>query len=173
MPVASNLNFSANETVPNLVAVKVGTSGQVSVFNNSGTADIIVDVVGYFGSSGGAFVPLTPRRLVDSRDGTGGYSTPWGGGTSRSVGLTGGTTTVPSNATALVVNLTGVLPSSATHISAWPAGQTMPVASNLNLPAGDVRANLAVLAVGPLGQVSVFNNSGTVNLVIDVDGYFT
>ena len=48
-PTASNLNFSANETIPNLVIVPVGTGGKVSIYNGStGTVQIIGDASGYF-----------------------------------------------------------------------------------------------------------------------------
>jgi hypothetical protein len=46
-PLASNLNFAASQTIPNLVIAKVGTGGQVSVFNALGTANVIADVAGW------------------------------------------------------------------------------------------------------------------------------
>lgn len=47
-PTASNLNFSAGETVPNMVMVSSST-GSVSLFNASpGTTDLIADMFGYF-----------------------------------------------------------------------------------------------------------------------------
>lgn len=47
-PVASNLNFSAYETVPNLAIVK-GGNGQISFYNASGgQLQLIVDEYGYF-----------------------------------------------------------------------------------------------------------------------------
>jgi hypothetical protein len=49
-PFASNLNFVAYQTVPNLVIVKVGNSGAVSLFNSAGHSDVVVDVVGWFAS---------------------------------------------------------------------------------------------------------------------------
>ena len=48
MPLASNLNFVANQTVPNLVIAKLGANGQVSLFNSSGSTDIVADIVGWF-----------------------------------------------------------------------------------------------------------------------------
>ena len=48
MPVASNLNFVAGQTVPNQVIVKTGTLGALNVFNNSGNAHVIIDVVGWY-----------------------------------------------------------------------------------------------------------------------------
>ena len=47
-PTASNLNFGAGQTVPNLVMVKVGPDGNVNVYNAVGQVHVIFDVVGYF-----------------------------------------------------------------------------------------------------------------------------
>jgi hypothetical protein len=65
-PNASNLNVAAGQTVPNFVMVKVGTGGQISIFNHRGTVDVIVDVVGWF-PTGGSYTALTPARLLDTR----------------------------------------------------------------------------------------------------------
>jgi trimeric autotransporter adhesin len=46
-PLASNLNFTANQTIPNAVMSKVGTNGDVCLFNSQPT-QLIADVTGYF-----------------------------------------------------------------------------------------------------------------------------
>src|SRR5690606_10593224 len=51
--------------------------------------------------------PAVGSRILDSRTGTGGYSTPWGPGTTRTLQVTG-TAGVPAGAKAVVVNLTAV-----------------------------------------------------------------
>ena len=51
-PLASNLNFSPGQTVPNLVVVAVGANGTVSAYNNLGGVHVIFDVVGWFGGGG-------------------------------------------------------------------------------------------------------------------------
>ena len=67
-PVASHLNFTANQTVPNLVLSKMGTGGMVTLFANAGRTHLVADVVGYFSTKGGStLVPLTPTRLIDTR----------------------------------------------------------------------------------------------------------
>ncbi|MEP7112018.1 MAG: hypothetical protein ABI862_02025 [Ilumatobacteraceae bacterium] len=48
VPPTSNLNFVAGETIPNLVAVGIGSGGNVAIANSAGTAHVVVDVVGYF-----------------------------------------------------------------------------------------------------------------------------
>lgn len=47
-PTASNLNFVAGQTMPNMVIAKVRTGGQVSIDNNTGNVDVVVDVLGWF-----------------------------------------------------------------------------------------------------------------------------
>jgi hypothetical protein len=47
-PTASNLNFVAGQTIANMVIVKVGTGGKITLFNNAGSTPVLVDVVGYF-----------------------------------------------------------------------------------------------------------------------------
>jgi hypothetical protein len=46
-PLASDLNFAAGETRPNLVVVQVGTGGKVSLYTSTQT-HVIVDVFGWF-----------------------------------------------------------------------------------------------------------------------------
>lgn len=67
-PNASNLNFSARETVPNLVIVPL-TSGVADIANTSGgTVQVVADLAGYFASGApDGFVPFGPYREVDSR----------------------------------------------------------------------------------------------------------
>jgi hypothetical protein len=48
-PLASDLNYVAGLTVPNLVVVKLGATGAIDLYNASGTTDVIVDVVGWYG----------------------------------------------------------------------------------------------------------------------------
>jgi hypothetical protein len=45
----SDLNFTAGETVPNLVLVKLGSDGSINLAIHDGTTDVIVDVVGWYG----------------------------------------------------------------------------------------------------------------------------
>jgi hypothetical protein len=60
IPVASNLNFVAGQTVPNLVITKVSkgklpngntTTGWVVYFNRFGNTHLVIDVFGYFTAS--------------------------------------------------------------------------------------------------------------------------
>ena len=85
-PTVSSLNWTPGRTIPNAVTVKLGAGGKISIFNLSGNADVIADVAGYYDTvAGDGFTSVAPVRILDSRPGlgnVGGYTTPWGTGSS-------------------------------------------------------------------------------------------
>jgi len=173
-PLASSLNWTGGVSIPNAVTVQVGASGQVSIFNNAGSADVVVDVVGYYKSTAAdGFAALAPVRVLDSRAGSqvGPYSTPWGAGTARNVTVAG-VHGVPANADAVVLNVTVTDTSAPSFLTVWPAGQTQPLASSLNWVAGASIPNAVTVKVGTSGQISMFNNAGSTDVVADVVGYY-
>ena len=94
-PTSSNLNWVTGQTIPNLVQVGLHGSGQLAIYNFMGSTDVIFDVAGYVpvttGNPGpdGLFNPVVPGRILDTRDGTGGFSTPVGPGGTIAVQVTG------------------------------------------------------------------------------------
>ena len=46
-PASSTLNFLPGQTVPNLVMIKLGSGGGLSILNGRGSANVLVDVMGY------------------------------------------------------------------------------------------------------------------------------
>lgn len=174
-PWASNLNFEAGQTIPNLVIVQVGFLNQrVSLYNFNGSVQLVADVVGYFnyGDTAGAtrFTPVVPERELDSRDGTG-LSGPWNGNEARNLTVAG-VHGIPGGAQAVVLNVTVVTPTAAGYVTVWPAGVTRPLASNLNFVSGDTIPNLVMVQVGAAQQVGFYNAAGSTHLVADVVGYF-
>jgi len=131
-PLASNLNFTPGQTVPNLVIVKVGVAdGSVKIYNNSGSTHVIFDVVGWYGASGDVFYPITPARVLDTRTGPQG-SPP--GSVAPDAEITVDVTVgdVPGKASGVVVNTTVTEPTAFSYLSVYPSGVAMPLASNLN-----------------------------------------
>jgi hypothetical protein len=176
MPVASNLNMAAHQTVANLVSTKVGADGVVRFANANGTAHLIADVVGWFddgpSADGAEFVPVTPARLLDTRNGIGGRTTPLGDGEGYGLTVVGAGGVPASGVSAVVVNITATQPSAVAYLTAWPAGEDQPTASNLNVTPGATVANLATVAVGGAGRIRLFNSAGTTHVIVDVVGWY-
>ncbi len=172
MPTASNLNFVARQTVPNLVISKLGAGGKLSMFNSGGSSHLIADVLGYFQAGSGArLTSMTPVRLLDTRT---------DGGVAQAVGQVplilpiAGMQGVPSSGVvAVVLNVTATEPSHNGFVTVFPSGEERPVASNLNTVAGQTRANLVMAKIGADGAVALYNSAGAVHLIADVVGYFT
>ena len=179
-PNASNLNWVGGETVPNLVIVPVGAGGQVEFYNALGSTDLVVDLEGYFvpeglGSTAGSYVPLTPSRITDTRSGSGdpnaGAALDAGGILNIQVMGAGG---VPaSGVTAALLNVTVTNTNSGSDLTVYPQLAPRPTASNLNWVAGDTVANRVVVPVSSNGQISVYNDAGSTDVIVDVNGYFT
>jgi alpha-tubulin suppressor-like RCC1 family protein len=170
LPTASNLNVAPGTISPNLVTVGVSADRKVSLYNKNGQTDLVADLAGYYSpTSTQAFYPLSPLRVLDTRDGNGNPLTPIGANASREVGLSGW---LPANASSAVVNLTGTNVTDGTFVTAWPAGQDRPTASNLNLVPGQTSANLSVVSLGTGGAIDLYNLNGQVDVIVDLFGYF-
>ncbi|MGE3359345.1 MAG: hypothetical protein AB7O92_22200 [Acidimicrobiia bacterium] len=128
---------------------------------------------GPFSGASGEYVGITPVRALDTREGLGGPKTPLGPGGSVDVQVVGFGGIPASGVSAVAVNITGILPSEATYLSAFPTSGTVPFVSNLNLVPGAVRPNLAIVRVGDGGRITVFNAVGTTDVVLDVQGWFS
>ena len=168
-PIASNLNLVPGRAVPNLVIAKVGIDGTVSVYNYAGTTHVIADVMGWF-PAGSGFHSLTPERILDTRIGTGVRGALGNARSMDADGLCRGN--VPSNAKAIVMNVTVAEPSGGGYVTVWPAGTARPTASNLNFVPGQTVPNLVITKVGIEGMVSFFNAAGSAHLIADVMGWF-
>ena len=171
-PTASTLNYVAGQVVPNGTVVKVGTSGQISLYANAGCPNVIVDVVGYITAGGssltteGMFVPLSPVRVYNTRD----LTKPFTKDESRAVMLAGGATGVPSGVYGVSANLAAVAPSANGYLKVYP-GITPPPTASLNFAAGKTVANGALIGVNPDGSATATMSQAS-HLIIDVNGYF-
>ncbi|WP_406366565.1 hypothetical protein [Streptomyces sp. NBC_01546] len=170
---ASNLNFTAGQTIPNLVVVPV-VNGKLSFYNNAGSVDLIADVAGYYTTdrTGSAYKPITPTRLMDTREGLGVPKAKVGQGGTVTLQVTGTAGIPASGVTAVVLNVTATDPTTGSYVSVYPNGTTRTSASNLNFTAGLTIPNLVVVPVVN-GKLSFYNNAGSVDLIADVAGYYT
>ncbi len=72
LPLVSNVNFGAGQTVPNSAVVPIGANRSIC-FYASTPVQIIVDLAGSFGPTGSSLTTVMPTRLLDTRNGTGGW----------------------------------------------------------------------------------------------------
>jgi uncharacterized protein (DUF1501 family) len=123
-------------------------------------------------SAATGFVSMSPVRVFDTRDGTGGRLGAVGPGEEWQL-ILAGANGVPDDAVAVAINTTAVDATAATFITAWPTGTAKPFTANLNVIPNQAVPNLVVGRIGPGGRLSLFNNAGSVHLVGDLVGYFT
>ena len=179
-PLASSVNIvSAGQVRPNLVTVKLGDGGKVTMYSLAGS-HLLADVAGYYidadaTTSGGRFVPLTPQRLFDTRPAELAPG-PKGrlGARDTIVVETLGVGQVPTvGVAAVVVNVTAVDAGAAGFVTVFPTGEKRPLASNVNVDRpGAIAPNLVIVPIGDNGTISLYSLSAT-HLLGDVTGYIT
>jgi hypothetical protein len=188
-PTASNVNYAPGRATTNRVIVPL-SGGKVTVYDSALT-DVIVDISGYYSAASGTGSEFTaesaPVRICDTRPlttfspanqctndpiGPGQTLNADGSGNLTVAGLVAGAG-VPANATAVVLDVAGIIPTQSTFLSVLPHGSNA-TTSDLNLSAGENRANLVVATVNPgTGTISIFNQSGSVNVIVDVLGWYS
>lgn len=181
-PAVSNVNFSTGQVIANAANIPVSSTGKIELaYTGTGSLRLVVDVYGYYSASGAsAYVPLAPDRIVDTRDGTGGYEGPLDAQTYYPLGLAvdGSGEDVPG-ITGAVFNATVTRTQAAGYLSVVPdtsdgSGEiSAPATSNLNFTAGATVPNLTYATPGPDGVVDFVNVSGgSLYLVVDLYGEF-
>ncbi len=179
-PTSSTLNFPLNDDRANAVTVALGTGGKLYVTyaapTTGPTAQAIFDVTGYFtpDMTGATYHALTPTRLLDTRDGTGGMAI-LKSHVAQGFTVTGGV--VPTSAIAVTGNLTVTGQTSLGFLYIGPVSMNNPTSSTLNFPLNDDRANAVTVALGTGGKLYVTyaapTTGPTAQAIFDVTGYFT
>jgi len=129
------------------------------------------------GDADATFVPITPCRLLDTRP------APFRVGTAGRLGIddtrtiashgSQGDCAIPTDAVGLTMNVTAVDASAPTFVTVWPGG-TRPQASSLNpTPAQPPTPNAVTNSLSATGTFDAYNLAGSIDLIFDVNGYFT
>jgi hypothetical protein len=120
-----------------------------------------------------SFHAVTPCRAVDTRNPALGGPTPVAAGSGRVFTLAGACG-VPASAKAVSLNVAVTQSTVAGNVRVYAAGSPLPLVSTVNYSAAQTRANNAIASLSALGQVAVrcSQASGTVHVVLDVNGYF-
>ena len=161
-PLVSTMNSPDGRVKANAAIVLAGSpSGAVSVYVTD-TTNIILDIDGYFVAGAGntlAFYPLTPCRVVDTRQ----TNFPQGLGAPRFANMETRELPVltnspclqglPNTPQAYSFNVTAVpnpVGQSLNYLTIWPSNQNQPVVSTLNNPTATVVANAAIVPADPV-----------------------
>lgn len=157
-PLASSVNFEKNQTRANSVTVAVGQGALqnrlaiTAAVANSGNAQVIVDVLGWYGNGGEAgagssYQPLAaPVRLFDTRSSIGGLTTTY----PKNIGIVTldyGSPTINKTITAAVMNITVTGTKGGGNLTLWNGFGAPPLVSTLNWAKGETVANLSVVPV--------------------------
>ncbi len=180
-PCGSLPGTSTVNTLPGLdrgapAMVGLDVVGDLCVYVDR-SADVIVDITGWYGDdSPNTGVPLVvpgsplremqARRLADSRDGTGGWSTRFASGEVRSLRLLDA---VSVGATAVQLEVIAVDATSAGYLTAYPCGTTPPTTSVVNFRAGATSAESSMVTVGlGAGGAVCLSSFGSTHVVVDL-----
>jgi IPT/TIG domain len=171
-PNTSNVNFAVRQTVANLSIIKLGARGKICLTSDAAT-HLIADVTAY-SPAGASLSAITPARVFDSRPAT------TADGQNQNVGklsanqivelLVAGRVGVPTDASAVALNITITDPAADGFATAYPCGAAKPNASNVNFRAGQTVANLTLLKVGTNGKICITSTTAT-HLVVDVSAF--
>ena len=167
-PDASNLNFVANQTVPNAVIAPLSDDGEVC-FYVRGKAHILADISGYFVAG---FEALTPLRVVNTRPSgvkVGDGSLTAAPHVLKATDIAG----VPDDVVAVALNVTVTQTETSGYVTVYPCdADPRPDASNLNFVANQTVPNAVIAPVSADGEVCFFVK-GKAHILADISGYFS
>ena len=167
LPVTSVSNFTGSEAVPALVVAPLGSDGTVTLYNAVGSVHLVVDVVGYFPTSGGSTLKqVAGTRLLD------GWASPMASGQSRTLPVASALGVPSSSVTGAVVNVTVAGAEGVGFVQLSPGAASTTTTSTVNYSTAKVATNRALVAVRN-GQLTVTNTGATARVIVDVVGYFT
>ncbi|MEU9383260.1 LamG-like jellyroll fold domain-containing protein, partial [Streptomyces sp. NPDC048279] len=171
-PSAHSLSFTAGNAITSLAGdVPIGTGGTITISVQTSAAAVIAEVNGYYttGTTGQTFHTINPTRLVDTRNGIGGTTTPVAPNTAYNLtsAHTQQVTTATTPTIAAMVTVTN--PTAVGYATVYPTANGKPTPlNNLNWGVGDTLANLTLTPTDTNGQISIYNTSdGTADFIVD------
>ena len=156
--------FRRSHAIALALVLSAGGIGAVALgAADSGTASVLI--------------PIAPCRLIDTRASSqvGPRFLPIGPGQTATFQVTGtnGNCTIPAGATAIASNVTTLNTTAPSYLTVFPADAARPTASNLNWNAGaPPTPNQVTVGLSTTGAVKVFNLAGSVDVIIDLVGYY-
>ena len=165
------LTFDGGAGAMNMVQMALGGQGGITFLNQSaGTADLVVELSGFFiptADPAAQYIPVAPVRFFDNPT----SNTSLGPGQVVNI-LSPRPSVLPANATAVVFNLTGASASVPTFFTVYPSGAVRPQTRDLEVPVTVFASSRVTASVGADGGLLLYNNAGTVLGIADLSGYY-
>ena len=168
-PVTSNLNFVRGDVVANLTIARPGAGGGVCAVASAPT-HVVVDVQGHI-PAGGGYTAIAPVRMSDTRSPIGVPIADRVQPSQITVLSFPVMSGIPAVADAAVVNVTATDSVGPGYLTVYPCDAGAPLASNLNIVAGDTRPNLVVTRLSAGGTICLIS-SVAMHVVVDLQGWF-
>jgi hypothetical protein len=173
-PNTSSLTYDDTAGQPQASTILIdstGTDGAIDIYNDSSTpVDLFAEVSGYFTDSpsvtGEYYHSLDSTRIIDTRQTTALAS-------DAALTITNPPSILADNPT-LVLNITVTDPADGGFLNVYPSSSaTQPDTSLINYAAGQTVPNLALVNTATSNAFTIYNNSaGTVQVIVDANGYF-
>ena len=177
-PTVSTMNSYDGRVKANAAIVPSGYQDNISVYATD-TTDVILDINGYFtppASGTYQFYPLTPCRVIDTRNPVG----PLGGPRLEANSMRDFpvlmSSCIPSGVNPIAYSFNvAVVPNPSgqplNYLTLYPAGQSLPAVATLNNPTATVVANAAIVPAGTSGDIEAYAYNST-DMIVDINGYF-
>jgi hypothetical protein len=166
----ANGSFATDVRLPAIVPPGTHHIVAISTAPDGGTVtttrELFVDWAGAFSEpeTKGGYTPLVARRILDTRE----TGDPLVAATARRLVLADGL--VPSDVSAVEINLTVARAVHGGYVTVYPCGATRPLAAAINFVAGETKANLVDGMYRTGGALCLWSNVD-VDIVIDLQGY--
>lgn len=164
-PALAQIFYGPGEIIAGAAYVLVSAQGTICV-STSTAADVVIDITGTFAPGGRLrYTPSVVQRVVDTREGLGGWLGRIDGGQSIDM------QPAPAGAEAVSGTLTMVQPTISGWLRATPCGQSQ-LSSSVNAPAGAILANSLTVGLSADQRLCVEAYRGA-HVLFDVSGWWS
>ncbi len=171
---ANALHYAPSANTSIQAQVPLSSDGKMTVYNGSSTANLVIDLQGYFTAAGNDGATFTPGvgRVFNSRAAD---SAILAKNETRAIPVAGiaGVPVMGSGLTAVVLTLTALHGGSDGRASVWANGTTQPDTTSINFLTDEIRTNTVTVGLGANGKINLSNIADPTNYVIDVQGWYS
>lgn len=173
-PSDGMLYFGPTQPVATQVLVPIGPDGSIKLYTNAST-DVVIDAQGWVGNNSSAVSNLITSvgayRVLSTRSGLAAPSRPATPKDTITLKVAG-VGAVPATATAVVLNLAAISPTSNGSIFVKPTGSSIDPLAALTVSNGQNVANQVVVPVGQNGSITINSTVAQADIIAAAEGYY-